>query len=112
MSTVTQVSCRNRLLQALSSGSFARLQPHLEHVDLPVRMDLVVADEDTSHVVFIESGIASMVATCGTGEHKIEVGHIGREGLSGFHVLLDADRTPNHTFMQVAGRACASPPRA
>jgi hypothetical protein len=108
MSTVTQDSCLNRLLQTLSSESFVRLQPHLEHIDLPVKMDLVAADEDTSHVVFIESGIASMVATCGTGEHRVEVGHIGREGLAGFHILLDADRTPNHTFMSTAEQFQAS----
>ena len=32
-----------------------------------------------------------------------ELGHVGRDGMSGYQVLLDVVRTPNKTFMQVAG---------
>lgn len=33
----------------------------------------------------------------------MEVGVIGREGMSGLAVLMGADRSPNDTFMQLAG---------
>jgi CRP-like cAMP-binding protein len=37
------------------------------------------------------------------------VGHIGYEGMSGTHLLLKTRRTPNKTFMQVAGSGLALP---
>jgi CRP-like cAMP-binding protein len=93
---------RNRLLSGLPRNAFEALAPHLEAVDLPVRHSLVEPDEVTQYVCFIEDGLGSVVATS-TDEERVEVGHVGRDGMSGYHVLLDVDRTPNKTFMQVAG---------
>jgi hypothetical protein len=36
-------------------------------------------------------------------DRSIEVGLIGREGMSGLAVVMGTDRSPNETFMQVAG---------
>ena len=38
---------------------------------------------------------------------RIEVGIIGREGMTGLHVVLGNDRSPYETFVQVEGRALA-----
>jgi CRP-like cAMP-binding protein len=97
-----QSTVRNRLLTAISAEAFATLRPHMETVDLPVRHVLVEADQPTDYVCFIESGLGSVVAVSSDDE-SVEVGHVGREGLTGFHVLLATNRTPNRTFMQVAG---------
>ena len=77
------------------------LEPHLEAVDLPVRKQLHPRNKRIDHVYFPESGIASVVAN---GEHAIEIGIIGREGMTGVSVVMGSDRTaPHETYVQVAG---------
>lgn len=101
-----QSAMLNRLLGILPADSFARLKPDLEPVDLPLGTVLGEADQPSGHVYFLESGLASIVATilAGSAEsEQIEVGHIGWEGMAGTHVVLGVDRTPNRTFMQVPG---------
>jgi CRP-like cAMP-binding protein len=102
MAQFDQSGVRNLLLKALPSQAFDFLQPSMEAIDLPIKFDVVLSDVPTTHVYFIESGLASVVATSSDDE-AIEVGHIGPEGMAGTHVLLRTDRTPNKTFMQVAG---------
>ncbi len=101
MPIAEQAETKNRLLRALSPTAFANFAPYLEAVMLPLKHVLVEMDRPTEHVCFITSGLASMVATSGT--ETIEVGHIGFEGMTGEHLALMSDRTPNRTFMQVAG---------
>lgn len=108
MSTVYQSNISNRLLKAFSLQAFERLQPYLQMVDLPLRHVLVEAHEPSTHVCFLEHGLASVVAT-NDDDENIEVGHIGREGMSAIHVLLKVDKSPNTTFMQVAGAAITVP---
>jgi len=54
------------------------------------------------HVYFPDSGFASVVANA-KNERSIDVGMIGREGMTGTAVILGTDRSPNETFMQIAG---------
>jgi CRP-like cAMP-binding protein len=91
----------NRILSRLPPDELGLLQPHLEAVDLPVRKPLENRNEAIEHVYFIEHGFASVVAN-GTGR-SIEVGLIGREGLTGLAVIMGSDRSPHDTYMQVAG---------
>ena len=72
----------NRILSRLSRQDFALLEPHLEPVDLPVRKPLEARRKRIDQVYFIESGFASVVAN-GTSKPSIEVGIIGREGMTG-----------------------------
>ena len=37
--------------------------------------------------------------------NQIEVGHVGRDGITGESVVNGVDHTPNRTFIQVAGSA-------
>jgi CRP-like cAMP-binding protein len=108
MATKKQDQISNRLLAALPPEIFESLQPHLELSDLPVRHVLVEANVPTLSVCFIESGLGSVIATSSDDE-SVEVGHVGRDGLSGYHVLLNTDRTPNKTFMQVGGSGFVLP---
>ena len=91
----------NRILSRLSRDDFALLEPHLEAVDLPVRKSLEARKQRIDQVYFIESGFASVVA--GSGERSIEVGIIGREGMTGLAVVMGHDRAHHQTFIQVAG---------
>jgi CRP-like cAMP-binding protein len=86
----------------MSSDDFARLEPHLEPVILKLKVVLVEANHPIEHTYFLEAGLASVVAISPDGE-RLEVGHVGREGMTGEAVILGVDRTPNLTFIQVAG---------
>jgi CRP-like cAMP-binding protein len=91
----------NRILLRLSRKDFAMLEPHLEPVDLPVRKTLEISKKRIDHIYFIESGFASVVAK-GKGA-SIEVGIIGREGMTGLAVVLGSDRAQHETYIQAAG---------
>jgi CRP-like cAMP-binding protein len=108
MAIFDQSTVGNRLLRALPEPAFAALRPHLTALDLPLRYVLTEANEPNEFVYFIESGLGSVVATSSDDE-RIEVGHVGREGLGGYHVVLMTDQTPNRTFMQTPGTALAAP---
>src|SRR5213595_2875530 len=93
----------NRILSRLPRQDFALLEPHLEAVDLPVRKTLETRRKRIDQVYFIESGFASVVAN-GTSKPSIEVGIIGREGMTGLAVVLGHDRAQHDTFIQLPGR--------
>jgi CRP-like cAMP-binding protein len=90
------------LLDSLAPGDLSLLKPHLETLDLPVRHVVEAANKPIKHVYFPTSGIVSVVAT-GPKDRQIEVGIIGSEGMSGISIVLGDDRSPNETFVQVAG---------
>jgi CRP-like cAMP-binding protein len=93
----------NKLLSRLSRADLRLVEPHLEAVDLPLRMQLEARAKRVEQVYFLESGLASVVAN---GEHAIEVGMIGREGMTGLSVVLVGDsnnRAVYETFMQIGG---------
>ncbi len=91
----------NFILSSLSAGDFDLLGPQLEQIDLPVRLNLEHRKKPLDFVYFLNSGVASVVAN---GSKEIEVGIVGREGMTGVSLLLGVD-TPAayHTYIQVAG---------
>jgi CRP-like cAMP-binding protein len=91
----------NRILSHLSAQDFALLSPFLKRVDLPLRKQLETRNKAIDLVYFIESGFASVVAN-GSGR-GIEVGLIGREGMTGLAVVMGTDRSPPETYIQNAG---------
>jgi CRP-like cAMP-binding protein len=100
---------KNQLLAGLSGSDFGLLAAHLERVDLPVRKSLERRDKRITNVYFPESGFASVVANGSSGQ-AIEVGIIGREGMTGLSIVLGASRPPrNETFIQSAGAGLCLP---
>jgi CRP-like cAMP-binding protein len=93
----------NRILSRLSREDLALLKPHLEAVDLPVRRRLESRKRRIDHVYFVESGFASVVAN-GASKLSIEVGIIGREGMTGLAVVLGHERAQHETFIQLPGK--------
>jgi CRP-like cAMP-binding protein len=91
----------NLILANLSSADFALLEPHLEAADLPARKVLETRGRRISTIYFPEAGFASVVAN--DGRLPIEVGLIGREGMSGLSAILGGERTTNDIYMQSAG---------
>jgi CRP-like cAMP-binding protein len=93
---------RNGLLAAMSSDDLALLKPKLEPLKLKSRQVLEPANKPIKYNYFINSGLGSVVAI-GKNGHRLEVGIIGREGMTGLPVVLGNDRSPNETFVQVEG---------
>jgi CRP-like cAMP-binding protein len=98
----------NRLLKAMSESDLALLSPHFTQQVLPVRMDLERPGVPFKTAYFIDHGIASVVAISDR-KIQIEVGLIGCEGVSGLAAILGSDRSPNHTYMQIAGSGFSIP---
>jgi CRP-like cAMP-binding protein len=85
----------------LAPADLALLKPRLSAIDLPLRKHLELPNKAIDSVYFLDAGFASVVAN-GNGQ-SIEVGLIGREGMTGLAVVMGADRSPNATYMQLAG---------
>ncbi len=97
-----QFRSANLILSRLANNDFALLEPHLEPVDLPLRKMLEKPRCKIGAVYFPESGFASVVAN-GSDKKPIEVGLIGREGMTGLAVVLGNDRPEHQAYMQAAG---------
>lgn len=91
---------RNVILARLEPADFKLIEPHLGPVALPLRKMLEQRHRRITAIYFPESGFASVVAN---GARPIEVGIVGREGMTGLPVVLGGDRNENETFIQVAG---------
>lgn len=94
----------NALLASLKPQDQALLEVHLEPVELEFRQRLEPANRRIKNIYFIEQGLGSVVAI-GKGERRqVEIGIVGREGMTGIAVVLGVGVSPHDTFMQVEGR--------
>jgi CRP-like cAMP-binding protein len=94
---------RNRLLGALGGDELNEILPLLESVPLVDGMPIYEPHEPISHVYFPISGIISMVSEMREG--TVEVGTVGREGMTGLPLVLRATTMPSRAFVQVPGHA-------
>jgi CRP-like cAMP-binding protein len=94
----------NRLLGFLSPKNRDSLGPHMKRVTLALREELERPNEPIQSIYFPEDGIVSIVGTSPT-MGNMEVGMIGKEGMTGLMVVLGNDQSPLTTFVQVAGSA-------
>lgn len=95
---------QNGLLAVMSREDRAILDPLLERVPLKVGDRLFESYEPIEYVYFFLSGLSSEISVADE-RNRVEVGCVGREGLSGHAVLLGVESTPHYAFMQVAGEA-------
>jgi CRP-like cAMP-binding protein len=102
MSQNPSCSSRNWILSHLGVADFRLLEPDLEAVDLPLRKVLERRHRRVDNIYFPESGLASVVAN-GSGKKAIEVGIIGREGMTGLAVVLGNARPHHETYIQIRG---------
>jgi CRP-like cAMP-binding protein len=92
----------NRLLSSLSKADLGLLLPDLEAVSLDLRKVLERPNKRIDDVYFPDAGFASVVAVQPK-QTKVEVGLIGREGMTGLPVVLGNHKTPHETYIQAAG---------
>jgi CRP-like cAMP-binding protein len=97
----------NKLLASLSTNDFDLLEPHLESIDLRLRKSLEKPNQRISAAYFPESGFASVVAV--QRGKQVEVGIIGREGMTGLPIVLGNHRSPHATYIQAAGKGKCIP---
>lgn len=94
----------NRLLACLPEEELSRLAPQLERVTLTHGQHTIVPEEPIRDIYFPLNCLLSLVTILEDGS-TVESGTIGREGMSGIPVLLDAAMTTMPTFTQVPGEA-------
>lgn len=94
----------NRLLAHLSGEELDLLRPHMEQVRLAHGDRIIEPHVPIKDIYFPLDCLLSMVTMMEDGA-AIESGSIGREGMSGVPVLLDAAETTMPTFVQISGEA-------
>jgi CRP-like cAMP-binding protein len=106
VSAPTPAPVRNRLLRALPAADYARLQPHLQPISLPLSEVLCEAGGTMRHAYFIVRGIASLLSTTTDGA-TVEIGMVGNEGMVGLPILLRGDdpSLPYRVVIQLEGEA-------
>ena len=90
---------QNYILANLPRSALDFLRPHLEPVSLPVREVLESPNRLITHVYFPIGGINSVVA--GADEQRLEVGIIGRDGMTGLSIVLGVDTSPKPSGKEV-----------
>src|SRR6516225_6614837 len=104
----SRAGLRNRLLQKLTPEDWALIGPQLEPVTLKERQIIEVPNKPITHVYFIENGVVSVVAV-NAEDHRIEVGVIGNEGLTGVPLIMGDSRAQHSTYMQIGGSGLRMP---
>jgi len=94
----------NRLLAHLPEAEFVLLRPHMEQVALARSQTIIEPHVPMKDIYFPLNALLSMVTVMEDGS-SVECGSIGREGLSGVPVLLEAVETSMQTVVQVSGEA-------
>jgi CRP-like cAMP-binding protein len=92
---------RNIILQRLDPSDLQLIEPHLERVQLERSTVLETVGEDVKFVYFVEEGMLSVISKMEYGR-DVEVGVIGREGMSGVAVVLGDAISAHETNVQIA----------
>jgi CRP-like cAMP-binding protein len=77
----------NLFLASLPQEDYARLQPHLEPVELPAKRILHEMGQPIEHCYFTDDGMTSLLIRLGDGA-MIEAGIVGKEGFAGLAALM------------------------
>jgi CRP-like cAMP-binding protein len=94
-------SSPNQLLASLSTNDFDLLEANLKPVVLTLRKTLEKPNRQIGAAFFPNSGFASIVAI--QFSKQVEVGLVGREGMTGLPIVLGNHRSPHSTYIQAAG---------
>jgi CRP-like cAMP-binding protein len=108
LSAASGHKCNNALLALLPDDEYNRLLPHLQLVPTPFNAMMYERGQTITHVYFPCSGAHSILATMENGA-AVEVGTVGREGLSVVEVLMGSDVANETTVCQVPGESLRMP---
>ncbi len=93
---------RNLILQRIPEEQYRAIARYLVPVDMPFGMRLSEPNRPLEFVYFPVAGLVSIHSLTERGE-SVEVGSIGREGLSGVSGLLGHHQMPHSVVVQGAG---------
>ena len=95
---------KNQLLTALPHKEYKRLLPHLETVSLSIKEVLHEPYQPIKYVYFPENGLITKVVSTEDGS-SLEVGLVGKEGMSAIFVFMGSSISPFKAIVQVPGEA-------
>jgi CRP-like cAMP-binding protein len=93
----------SNLLAIMSEDDLALIWPFLEPVDLKLRQSLAKPRHTIDHVYFIDEGMVSVVVKTAA-DNEAEIAVIGSEGAVGCAAFLEAGRSSQNIYKQVAGK--------
>jgi CRP-like cAMP-binding protein len=93
---------QNRLLAALPDPEYARLEPHLELVPMPLGEVLYESGGRLQHVYFPTNSIVSLLYVLENGA-SAEIALVGNEGILGISLFMGGETTPSRAVVQSAG---------
>ena len=100
MQQKTSASTKNRILSRLSAADMALLKPDLDLSNSHFGMCSKWRTSPSHTAISSSMGWLPLLPQT---HKRMEVGLIGCEGMTGLPIVLGDDRSPNETFMQVAG---------
>ncbi|MFN7093604.1 MAG: Crp/Fnr family transcriptional regulator [Allorhizobium sp.] len=98
----------NILLEHMPAEALAAVKDELEHVELKKLNIIAKPAEPIEHVYFVVDGILSVLSHLDA-HRDVELGLIGREGMSGEAIVLDDDRSPFTMHVEMPGTAFRIP---
>ena len=98
----------NAILCGLEAAAAKKVLEQGELLHLPVRHRIYEAEQEITAAYFPIDAVISIVARMIDGT-QIEIGTIGREGVSAFPLLLGETKTANESYCQVPGLAVRIP---
>jgi CRP-like cAMP-binding protein len=104
----SRATLRNQLVARMRPEDWDILAPHLEFIALKERQVVEVPGKPITHVHFIEVGVVSVVAV-NVEDHRIEVGVIGKEGMTGVPLVMGDTKAQHSAYMQIAGNGYRIP---
>jgi CRP-like cAMP-binding protein len=93
---------RNHLLAALPEAEWARWQPCIEPVVMPLGRSLYESGAKLSHVYFPTTAIVSLLYVMEDGA-SAEIAVVGNEGLVGVSLFMGGESTTSRAVVQSAG---------
>ncbi len=93
---------QNHLLAALPDAEWARWQPNLEPVVMPLGKSLYESGAKLSHVYFPTTAIVSLLYVMEDGA-SAEIAVVGNEGLVGVSLFMGGESTTSRAVVQSAG---------
>ncbi len=94
---------QNMLLAALPPAEWARWQPQLELVELPLGKVLHESSVPMNYVYFPTSAIISLLYVLENGA-SAEIAVVGFEGVVGISIMMGGGSTPSRAVVQSAGK--------
>jgi CRP-like cAMP-binding protein len=98
----------NRLLAALPPDEWARLEGHLEPVEMPLGRVLYESGMRIGHIYFPTTAIVSLLYVLIDGA-SAEIAIVGNDGLVGIALFMGGESTPSRALVQSAGWAYRIP---